>query len=142
MPRLWLRWGCCALLLGLLATAPAHGISIAAGRGSRPHNLDLALRAGAFEAEHVDEGEQPEGIPKAAQAGHPVGAGAKPVTPEQLELSRRRAENARLRMHVDILKSDCVLRQGCAVKYAWIDAQRHDHPLPAPCEVLGLSISG
>ncbi len=63
MPRLWLRGGCCALLLGLLATAPAHGISIAAGRGSRPHNLDLALRAGAFEAEYVDEGEQPEGIP-------------------------------------------------------------------------------
>jgi transposase len=33
-----------------------------------------------------------------------VGAGAKPVTPQQMELSRLRAENARLRMHVDILK--------------------------------------
>jgi len=33
-----------------------------------------------------------------------LGAGAKPVTPEQMELSRLRAENARLKMHVDILK--------------------------------------
>jgi transposase len=41
---------------------------------------------------------------KAAEAGKLVGAGAKPVTPEQMELSRLRAENARLKMHVDILK--------------------------------------
>lgn len=41
---------------------------------------------------------------KAADSGKLVGAGAKPVTPEQMELSRLRAENARLKMHVDILK--------------------------------------
>lgn len=41
---------------------------------------------------------------KAAGAGRLNPAGAKPVTPEQMELSRLRAENARLRMHVDILK--------------------------------------
>jgi transposase len=41
---------------------------------------------------------------KAADAGKLVGAGTKPVTPEQMELSRLRAENARLKMHVDILK--------------------------------------
>jgi transposase len=41
---------------------------------------------------------------KAAEAGKLVGAGAKPVTPEQMELSRLRAENARLKMHVEILK--------------------------------------
>jgi transposase len=41
---------------------------------------------------------------KAAQGGKLTGAGAKPVTPEQMELSRLRAENARLKMHVDILK--------------------------------------
>jgi len=41
---------------------------------------------------------------KAAGAGKLVGAGTKPVTPEQMELSRLRAENARLKMHVDILK--------------------------------------
>lgn len=28
------------------------------------------------------------------------------------------------------------------MKYAWIDAQRRDHPLPELCEVLGVSISG
>ena len=41
---------------------------------------------------------------RAAEAGKLVGAGTKPVTPEQMELSRLRAENARLKMHVDILK--------------------------------------
>ena len=41
---------------------------------------------------------------KAVESGKLVGAGAKPVTPEQMELSRLRAENARLKMHVDILK--------------------------------------
>lgn len=41
---------------------------------------------------------------KASEAGKLVGAGAKPVTPEQMELSRLRAENARLKMHVEILK--------------------------------------
>lgn len=41
---------------------------------------------------------------KAAAAGKLTAAGAKPVMPEQMELSRLRAENARLKMHVDILK--------------------------------------
>jgi transposase len=41
---------------------------------------------------------------KSAAAGKLNGAGAKPVTPEQMELSRLRAENARLKMHVEILK--------------------------------------
>jgi transposase len=41
---------------------------------------------------------------KAAEVGKLVGAGGKPVTPEQMELSRLRAENARLKMHVEILK--------------------------------------
>lgn len=41
---------------------------------------------------------------KASGTGKLVGAGAKPVTPEQMELSRLRAENARLKMHVEILK--------------------------------------
>ena len=41
---------------------------------------------------------------KAAEAGKLVGVGIKPVTPEQMELSRLRAENARLKMHVEILK--------------------------------------
>ncbi len=41
---------------------------------------------------------------KASAAGKLTAAGAKPVTPEQMELSRLRAENARLKMHVDTLK--------------------------------------
>lgn len=41
---------------------------------------------------------------KAAAAGKLMAPGAKPVTPEQMELSRLRAENQKLRMHVDILK--------------------------------------
>lgn len=41
---------------------------------------------------------------KAADAGKLNGAGAKPVTPEQMELSRLRAENVRLKREVEILK--------------------------------------
>ena|SRR6266496_3111269 len=41
---------------------------------------------------------------KAAKAGKLHSPGAKTVTPEQMELSRVRAENARLRMEVEILK--------------------------------------
>ena len=41
---------------------------------------------------------------KVAEGGKLVGAGATPVTPEQMELSKLRAENARLKMHVDIQK--------------------------------------
>jgi transposase len=41
---------------------------------------------------------------KAADAGRLIGSGAKPVTAEQMELSRLRAEVARLKMTVDILK--------------------------------------
>ena len=40
---------------------------------------------------------------KAAEAGELVGAGAKPVTAGQMELSRRRAENSRLKTQVEIL---------------------------------------
>lgn len=36
--------------------------------------------------------------------GQLKGAGGKPVSPEQMELARLRAENARLRMERDILK--------------------------------------
>jgi transposase len=41
---------------------------------------------------------------KASSAGQLSAPEAKPVTPEQMELSRLRAENARLKMHVEILK--------------------------------------
>jgi transposase len=41
---------------------------------------------------------------KAAVGGKLNAAGAKAVTPEEMELSRQRVENARLKMHVEILK--------------------------------------
>lgn len=41
---------------------------------------------------------------KAATAGKLVGAGSKLVTPEQMELSRLRAENIRLKRECEILK--------------------------------------
>jgi transposase len=41
---------------------------------------------------------------KAAQAGKLNGAGAKVITPEQMELSRLRAENKRLQMALEIAK--------------------------------------
>lgn len=41
---------------------------------------------------------------KAAVAGKLNGAGAKVVTPEQMELSRLRAQNIRLQRQVEILK--------------------------------------
>lgn len=41
---------------------------------------------------------------KAAAQGKLDAGSGKPVSPEQMELSRLRAENARLKMHVEILK--------------------------------------
>jgi len=41
---------------------------------------------------------------KAAKAGKLNAPGARTVTPEEMELSRLRAENARLRMECEILK--------------------------------------
>ncbi len=41
---------------------------------------------------------------KAGQAGKLNGAGTKVVTPEQMELSRLRAENKRLQMELEIAK--------------------------------------
>ncbi|KAK42989.1 transposase [Caballeronia jiangsuensis] len=44
---------------------------------------------------------------KAEQQGKLSGAGTKPVSAEQMELSRLRAEVARLKMERDILKNAC-----------------------------------
>ncbi len=44
---------------------------------------------------------------KAEQEGKLGGAGTKPVSAEQMELSRLRAEVARLKMERDILKKAC-----------------------------------
>ena len=41
---------------------------------------------------------------KAAAKGHPNGAGSRTVTPEEMELSPRRTENARLQRELEIVK--------------------------------------
>ena len=48
---------------------------------------------------------------KAADAGKLNGTGAKVVTPEQMELSRLRTENVRLKRECEILKKATALRQ-------------------------------
>ena len=50
---------------------------------------------------------------KADREGKLVGAGAKPVSAEQMELARLRAEVARLKMERDILKPACGANRGC-----------------------------
>ncbi|MBL6751650.1 MAG: IS3 family transposase [Nevskia sp.] len=73
-----------------------------------------------------------------------LAAGTAPkVTTEQMDLSRMRAELARLRMENEILKKAAgVLCQGVAVKYAWMDSERGSYPLEAMCTALGVSPSG
>ncbi len=62
--------------------------------------------------------------------------GTKVVTREQMKLSGVHVENARLKMEVAALKSAGILRQRCAIKYAWIDAQRKAYPLPVMYDFL------
>jgi transposase len=45
---------------------------------------------------------------KAAKAGKLTKAGGKPITQEQMELSRLRAENMRLKMEMEILKKGLI----------------------------------
>ena len=49
---------------------------------------------------------------KAAKAGKLNAPGTKAVTPEEMELSRVRAENARLRMELEIIKGSSGSRVG------------------------------
>ncbi|WP_369613403.1 IS3 family transposase [Marichromatium sp. PS1] len=78
-----------------------------------------------------------------SEAGKLESSAGKAVTPEEMELSRLRAEVAELREENTIpAKSDGVLREGCAVKYAWIDAHRGAHGLRRLCALLGVSASG
>ncbi len=56
-----------------------------------------------------------------SEKGELRGAGDKPVSAEQMELVRLRAELARVKMDRDISKkSNGVLCKGFTVKYAWI----------------------
>jgi len=80
---------------------------------------------------------------KAAKAGKLNPAGARQITAEQMELSRLRAQVARLEMELEITKkSGGIFREGAAVKYAWIDTQRSAFPLPVLCDAPSVSQSG
>ncbi|QHB54566.1 IS3 family transposase [Ralstonia solanacearum] len=80
---------------------------------------------------------------KADREGRLSGADSKPVSPEQMELARLRAEVARLKMERDIPKKGSgVLREGIDVKYAFIERSRHRWPVSMLCEVLEVSPSG
>ena len=60
-----------------------------------------------------------------------------------MEISRLRAENARLRIDMEIVrKSRRVLCEGVAVRYAFIEGHRDSYPLQALCAVLQVSDSG
>lgn len=58
----------------------------------------------------------------AFERGELHGVGERPVSAKKMDLARLRTELARVKLERDILKlSDGVLREGVAVKYAWLD---------------------
>jgi transposase-like protein len=77
---------------------------------------------------------------KAQAEGKLRGADNKVVTLEAMELSRLRAENARLKRENEIIKSSGVLCQGYSVKYAWIDVKRKTNALTEMCAVLDIGL--
>ncbi|MCW5284081.1 IS3 family transposase [Verminephrobacter eiseniae] len=80
---------------------------------------------------------------KADRLGKLTGADSKAVNAEQMEISRLRAELARVKMARDNLgKSDGVLREGAELKYAFIHRNRQAWPISVQCRVLQASITG
>lgn len=80
---------------------------------------------------------------KAEREGRLGGADMKPVSPEQMELARLRAEVARPKDGArHSKKGSGVLRKGIDVKYAFIERNRHRWPVSVLCEVLEISPSG
>ncbi|MQR02783.1 IS3 family transposase, partial [Glaciimonas sp. GS1] len=79
---------------------------------------------------------------KAARDGQLSEAKGNVVTPEQMELSRLRAENARLKMERDILKKAAsVLCERIDVKYAFIK-NNAQWSVKVVCQLLDVSTSG
>lgn len=73
-----------------------------------------------------------------SKQSRPTGAGDKPVSAEQMELARLRAENGARHLK----KSDGVLCAGNSVKYAWIAHHKARWPVTLIYEVLEASASG
>lgn len=64
------------------------------------------------------------------------------VSPEQMELTRLRAELSRVKMERDILKKgDGVFRERVPVKFTWIDRNKTQWPIALACKVLSVSAS-
>lgn len=78
---------------------------------------------------------------KAAAAGKLGGADGKVVTPQERELSRLRAETSGSSGSWKSQESSGGLREGCAMKYAWIDAPRQEFALADLCATLEVSPS-
>jgi transposase-like protein len=76
---------------------------------------------------------------KAKREGKLTGADSKPVSAEQMEITRLRAGDDGAR-HPG--KSDGVLRQGSELKYAFIQRHRHVWPISVQCRVLQVSVAG
>ncbi|WP_225783007.1 IS3 family transposase [Xenophilus sp. Marseille-Q4582] len=88
-----------------------------------------------------------KGIAAAGSGGAAVppseGPTRRPVSELEAENSRLRRELADAKLDVEVLrKGDGVLRQGVAMKYAWIDEHRDQYTVSRLCRVLQVSRSG
>ena len=79
---------------------------------------------------------------KAEASGRLRDVRGKALTAEQMEIARLKAELSRVRMERDILKSDGILREGGAVRYAFVERHRGIWPIVVQCRVLQVSASG
>lgn len=73
---------------------------------------------------------------KAVDIGTLSGSGTNPVKPEQGAVSRLEAENVSLKRRSIPKKRGSILRKGCAMKYAWVNAQRPEFAIDL--SVIGL----
>ncbi|WP_088509277.1 IS3 family transposase [Burkholderia ubonensis] len=75
--------------------------------------------------------------------GSAPGSSRRPVNDLEAEVSRLRKELASAKLDIEILpKGDGILREGVAMKYAWIDQHRDRYSVSRLCRVLGVSRSG
>ena len=80
---------------------------------------------------------------KAYLAGKLGSCSAKQISPEQMENSRLRAELARTRMELEIVKkSGSILREGINVRYAFIVTEEAHYPREILCHAMAVSPSG
>ena len=99
--------------------------------------LSAVARTLGFSAQSLDN------WVKAEASGRLRDVRGKALTAEQMEIARLKAELSRVRMERDILKkSDGILREGVAVRYAFVERHRVIWPIAVQCRVLQFSASG